>query len=60
VQLGAIISIIIAGLLSMSNSPNLQCSFKNFMLMGIGGLVSAMGLTFIAFEGYEIKIQTGE
>ena len=28
--------------------------------MGIGGLVSAMGLTFIAFEGYEIIVQTGE
>ena len=30
------------------------------MPMGIGGLVSAMGLTFIAFEGYEIIVQTGE
>jgi hypothetical protein len=27
---------------------------------GIGGLVAAMGLTFIAFEGYEIIVQTGE
>src|SRR6478752_7792163 len=60
VQLGAIISIIIAGLWSMSNSPNWQSNFANFMPMGIGGLVSAMGLTFIAFEGYEIIVQTGE
>jgi nucleotide-binding universal stress UspA family protein len=27
---------------------------------GIAGLVAAMGLTFIAFEGYEIIVQTGE
>src|SRR6476646_8051073 len=60
VQLVAIISIIIAGLWSMSNSPNWQSNFANFMPMGIGGLVSAMGLTFIAFEGYEIIVQTGE
>src|SRR6478672_892792 len=60
VQLGAIISIIIAGLWSMSNTPNWQSNFANFMPMGIGGLVSAMGLTFIAFEGYEIIVQTGE
>ena len=30
------------------------------MPMGLGGLVSAMGLTFIAFEGYEIIVQSGE
>src|SRR6476469_4974171 len=60
VQLGAIISIIIAGLWSMSNTPNWQSNFANFMPMGIGGLVSAMGLTFIAFEVYEIIVQTGE
>jgi hypothetical protein len=28
--------------------------------MGVGGVVAAMGLTFIAFEGYEIIVQTGE
>ena len=28
--------------------------------MGVAGLVAAMGLTFIAFEGYEIIVQTGE
>ena len=30
------------------------------MPMGLGGLVSAMGLTFIAFEGYEVIVQSGE
>ena len=32
----------------------------NFAPIGIGGIVAAMGLTFIAFEGYEIIVQTGE
>jgi amino acid transporter len=30
------------------------------MPTGIAGLVAAMGLTFIAFECYEIIVQTGE
>jgi amino acid transporter len=30
------------------------------MPMGIAGVVAAMGLTFIAFEGYEVIVQTGE
>ena len=33
---------------------------SNFAPIGIGGIVAAMGLTFIAFEGYEIIVQTGE
>ena len=56
VQLVAIISVIIAGLWTMANnssSHNWQSNFADFMPMGLGGLVSAMGLTFIAFEGYE-------
>src|SRR5215203_6150107 len=63
VQLGAISSIIIAGLWAMSSHPyddDWQSNFSDFLPMGIGGLVAAMGLTFIAFEGYEIIVQTGE
>jgi APA family basic amino acid/polyamine antiporter len=62
VQLGAIISIIIAGLWVMSSHPNneWQSNFSDFLPMGLSGLVAAMGLTFIAFEGYEIIVQTGE
>jgi amino acid transporter len=33
---------------------------NNYAPLGIGGIVAAMGLTFIAFEGYEIIVQTGE
>jgi basic amino acid/polyamine antiporter, APA family len=62
VQLVAIVSIIIAGLWAMSSHPNddWQSNFSDFFPMGLGGLVAAMGLTFIAFEGYEIIVQTGE
>src|SRR5215207_2844293 len=62
VKLVAIVSIIIAGLWAMSSYPNddWQSNFSDFLPMGLGGLVAAMGLTFIAFEGYEIIVQTGE
>ena len=61
VQLVAIVSIIIAGLWAMSSHPNdWQSNFSDFIPMGLAGLVAAMGLTFIAFEGYEIIVQTGE
>src|SRR5215203_1167974 len=62
VQLGTIFSIIIAGLWVMSSHPNnnWQSNFSDFLPMGFSGLVAAMGLTFIAFEGYEIIVQTGE
>ena len=62
VQLVAITSIIIAGLWAMSSHPenNWQSNFSDFLPMGFAGLVAAMGLTFIAFEGYEIIVQTGE
>lgn len=32
----------------------------NFFPKGISGVILAMGLTFIAFEGYEIIVQSGE
>jgi len=34
--------------------------FVPFFPRGIGGVITAMGLTFIAFEGYEIIAQCGE
>lgn len=60
IQLVAIMAVIIAGLWTISNKPDWPNNFSNFMPMGLGGLVSAMGLTFIAFEGYEVIVQTGE
>ncbi|MGC1263235.1 MAG: amino acid permease, partial [Nitrososphaeraceae archaeon] len=44
----------------MSGQPNWHTNFSDFMPNGITGIVAAMGLTFIAFEGYEVIVQTGE
>lgn len=49
------------GLYAMFNNPNWADNFSAGMLPnGIGGVFVAMGMTFIAFEGYEIIAQSGE
>lgn len=60
IQLGALAALIVAGLWVMYTHPNWIANFADFMPMGIGGIAAAMGLTFIAFEGYEIIVQSGE
>jgi APA family basic amino acid/polyamine antiporter len=60
VQLGTIFALIGAGFWTMYNNPDWTTNFADFMPTGVAGLVAAMGLTFIAFEGYEIIVQTGE
>lgn len=60
IQLGLIFALIGAGLWTMYANPGWTLNFSNFMPMGIVGIVAAMGLTFIAFEGYEVIVQTGE
>lgn len=60
VQLGTIGAIIAFGFWTISAKPDWEVNFVEFAPMGLGGLVAAMGLTFIAFEGYEIIVQTGE
>jgi amino acid transporter/nucleotide-binding universal stress UspA family protein len=59
-QLGTIFALIGAGFWSINNNPNWTANFADFMPTGVAGLVAAMGFTFIAFEGYEIIVQTGE
>ncbi len=57
----AIIGVFIAaGLWAMVHRPGWQGAFTPFMTHGWGGILGAMGLTFIAFEGYEIIAQTSE
>src|SRR5918993_1087843 len=61
IQLGTILALIAAGFMTISNSPEWNSNIlSNFAPIGIAGIVAAMGLTFIAFEGYEIIVQTGE
>ncbi len=49
------------GFTAMMRTQAWQVRFTSgFMPNGIGGIVAAMGLTFIAFEGYEIIAQSAE
>lgn len=55
--------LVLFGLLAMRNIPNWGDNFFNDpgpLPHGVSGVVLAMGLTFVAFEGYEIIAQSGE
>nr|AIE92268.1 cationic amino acid transporter [uncultured marine thaumarchaeote AD1000_21_E03] len=41
-------------------NPNWPTNFRDFFPNGTSGLILAMGITFIAFEGYEIIAQAGD
>ena len=49
-----------AGFAVMAGRPGWPDAFRPFLSQGWGGVFAAMGLTFIAFEGYEIIAQTSE
>jgi len=51
---------VVSGLWALKGFPHWQGHFTPFFPTGIGGLLTAMGLTFVAFEGYEIIAQCGE
>jgi len=51
---------ILTGLWAMGRRTGWQDAFTPFLGQGWGGVFAAMGLTFIAFEGYEIIAQTSE
>lgn len=60
-QLGTIVAILGFGFWAMLSHPGGLANFSGqFLPLGVGGLAAAMGLTFIAFEGYEVIVQTGE
>ena len=48
------------GIYAVIQRPDMNVFTDNFAPHGIGGIFAAMGLTFIAFEGYEIIAQSGE
>jgi len=54
--------LVIFGIRAMMNMPNWADNFfiEPLLPHGIGGVLLAMGLTFVAFEGYEIIAQSGE
>lgn len=51
---------IVSGLWAIYVNPSFLQKFQNFAPNGLAGVITAMGLTFIAFEGYEIIVQAGE
>jgi amino acid transporter/nucleotide-binding universal stress UspA family protein len=59
-KLAIIAVFIVAGVWVMLGRPEWPVAFTPFFSRGWGGVFAAMGLTFIAFEGYEIIAQTSE
>lgn len=54
-------TLVLFGLRAMVNMPNWADNFlANPLPHGMLGVVLAMGLTFVAFEGYEVIAQSGE
>ncbi|VVB94403.1 putative Kdp system regulatory protein KdpQ [uncultured archaeon] len=51
---------IISGVYTIYYSPDWFSNFNPFLPNGFNGIFMAMGLTFIAFEGYEVIAQTAE
>lgn len=48
------------GLAAMNGRPGWRAEFKPFLPAGMGAVFMAMGLTFIAFQGYEVIAQCSE
>ena len=60
-QLGIIGILVTAAIVAMMfANPNWSDNYIDFLPYGAAGLALAMGLTFIAFEGYEIISQAGD
>lgn len=59
-QMVVLFVFVVAGLWALRGAPQWPSSFSPFFPKGMGGLLTAMGLTFVAFEGYEIIAQCGE
>ncbi len=49
-----------SGLWAMVHEPTSWSHFTPLTPNGLGGVLTAMGLTYVAFEGYEIIVQAGE
>lgn len=61
IKLAIIALFILAGLFAIFQHPwRIADNFDDFAPLGWTGILAAMGLTFIAFEGYEIIAQAGE
>jgi amino acid transporter/nucleotide-binding universal stress UspA family protein len=59
-KLVIILCFVAAGAWAMQGMPAWRGNFRPFLPNGIGSVFSAMGLTFIAFQGYEVIAQCSE
>ncbi len=59
-QMAILLVFVVAGLWALRGRPQWPQQLSPFFPIGAGGLLTAMGLTFVAFEGYEIIAQCGE
>jgi amino acid transporter len=62
-KIAVLVLLVVFGLRALLNIPNWSDNFLSDpspLPNGLGGVILAMGLTFVAFEGYEIIAQSGE
>ncbi|NIM06855.1 MAG: amino acid permease [Armatimonadetes bacterium] len=59
-QMAILLVFVVFGLFALRGAPQWPENFSPFLPQGVSGLLMAMGLTFVAFEGYEIIAQCGE
>ncbi len=59
-KIAILAALVFFGLKTLLNDAGWTSEFTPFFPRGIGGVFTAMGLTAIAFEGYEIVAQSGE
>ncbi len=60
IKVGILVVFVLSGVAVIAGTPDWTESFTPFRPMGWTGVLMAMGLTYIAFEGYELIVQTGE
>jgi amino acid transporter len=59
-KVGVLAAFVVSGIVVIAGKPEWEVAFTPFKPMGWSGILMAMGLTYIAFEGYEVIVQTGE
>ncbi len=59
-KVAILLVLVVFGAKALLNRPHWGADFMPFLPRGIGGVFTAMGLTAIAFEGYEVVTQSGE
>ncbi|MFQ6011827.1 MAG: amino acid permease, partial [Nitrososphaerales archaeon] len=52
--------LVVVGLVASAGNPQAFANLQPFLPFGVGGVLAAMALTFINYEGYEIIVQAGE